>query len=110
MASTPWARRDRGIVLRTVSDQPRLWDAILPSELLVLPAELARVMRCWMIRVRPGGWLFACSSACANPPLAGQRSLFKLFLVDLLQLKGFAYLHADVVPDQLSAVNQTEAH
>jgi transposase, IS5 family len=31
------------IVLRTVSDQPTLWDAILPSELLVLPVELARV-------------------------------------------------------------------
>jgi len=30
-------------VLRTVSDQPTLWDAILPSELLVLPTELARV-------------------------------------------------------------------
>ena len=30
-------------MLRTVSDQPTLWDAILPSELLVLPAELARV-------------------------------------------------------------------
>jgi transposase, IS5 family len=30
-------------VLRTVSDQPTLWDAILPSELLVLPSELARV-------------------------------------------------------------------
>jgi transposase, IS5 family len=30
-------------VLRTVSDQPTLWDAILPSELLVLPAELGRV-------------------------------------------------------------------
>jgi IS5 family transposase len=30
-------------VLRTVSDQPTLWEAILPSELLVLPAELARV-------------------------------------------------------------------
>jgi transposase, IS5 family len=30
-------------VLRTVSDQPTLWDAILPSELLVLPVELARV-------------------------------------------------------------------
>ena len=28
---------------RTVNDQPTLWDAILPSELLVLPAELARV-------------------------------------------------------------------
>jgi transposase, IS5 family len=30
-------------VLKTVSDQPTLWDAILPSELLVLPAELAGV-------------------------------------------------------------------
>jgi transposase, IS5 family len=30
-------------VLRTVSDQPTLWDAILPSGLLVLPVELARV-------------------------------------------------------------------
>jgi transposase, IS5 family len=30
-------------VLRTVSDQPTLWDAILPSELLVVPAELGRV-------------------------------------------------------------------
>jgi transposase, IS5 family len=30
-------------VLRTVSDQPTLWDAILPCELLVLPTELARV-------------------------------------------------------------------
>ena len=30
-------------MLRTVSDQPTLWDAILPSELLVLPVELARV-------------------------------------------------------------------
>jgi IS5 family transposase len=30
-------------VFRTVSDQPTLWDAILPAELLVLPAELARV-------------------------------------------------------------------
>ena len=30
-------------MLRTVSDQPTLWDAILPSELLVLPTELARV-------------------------------------------------------------------
>jgi len=30
-------------VLRTVNDQPTLWDAILPSELLVLSAELARV-------------------------------------------------------------------
>jgi transposase, IS5 family len=30
-------------VFRTVNDQPTLWDAILASELLVLPAELARV-------------------------------------------------------------------
>jgi len=32
-------------VLRTVNDQPPLWDAILPSELLVLPDELAWVDR-----------------------------------------------------------------
>ena len=31
------------IVLRTVNDQPTLWDAILPAELLVLSAELGRV-------------------------------------------------------------------
>ena len=31
------------IVFKTVNDQPTLWDAILPSELLVLPAELDRV-------------------------------------------------------------------
>ena len=30
-------------MFRTVNDQPTLWDAILPSELLVLPVELARV-------------------------------------------------------------------
>ena len=30
-------------MLRTVNDQPTLWDAILPSELLVLPDGLARV-------------------------------------------------------------------
>ena len=30
-------------MLRTVNDQPTLWDAILPAELLVLPAELGRV-------------------------------------------------------------------
>jgi transposase, IS5 family len=30
-------------VLRTVNEQATLWDAILPSELLVLPVELARV-------------------------------------------------------------------
>jgi transposase, IS5 family len=32
-------------VLRTVNDQLSLWDAVLPSELLVLPDELARVDR-----------------------------------------------------------------
>jgi IS5 family transposase len=31
------------IVLRTVNDQPTLWDSILPPELLVLPVELGRV-------------------------------------------------------------------
>jgi transposase, IS5 family len=30
-------------VLKTVNDQLSLWDAILPAEVLVLPAELARV-------------------------------------------------------------------
>jgi transposase, IS5 family len=30
-------------VFRTVNGQPTLWDAILPAELLVLPAELGRV-------------------------------------------------------------------
>jgi transposase, IS5 family len=30
-------------VLRTVNDQPTLWDSILPAELLVVPGELARV-------------------------------------------------------------------
>ncbi|TDO52811.1 IS5 family transposase, partial [Kribbella sp. VKM Ac-2571] len=30
-------------MLRTVNDQPTLWDSILPVELLVLPDELARV-------------------------------------------------------------------
>ncbi|MGO9030201.1 ISNCY family transposase [Mycobacterium sp.] len=30
-------------MLRTVNDQPTLWDAILPPELLVLPVELGRV-------------------------------------------------------------------
>jgi IS5 family transposase len=43
MASNPWVEGIEAIVLRTVSDQPTLWDAILPSELLVLPTELARV-------------------------------------------------------------------
>jgi hypothetical protein len=43
MASNLGLEGIEAIVLRTVSDQPTLWDAILPSELLVLPAELARV-------------------------------------------------------------------
>ena len=43
MASTPWARRDRGHRVRTVNAQPTLWDSILPPELLVLPVELGRV-------------------------------------------------------------------
>lgn len=30
-------------MLRTVNEQPTLWDALLPAELLVLPVELARV-------------------------------------------------------------------
>jgi hypothetical protein len=30
-------------VLRTVGEQPSLWEAMLPEELLVLPAELTRV-------------------------------------------------------------------
>ncbi len=30
-------------MLRTVNDQPTLWDAVLPPELLVLPVELGRV-------------------------------------------------------------------
>jgi IS5 family transposase len=32
-------------VLRTVNDQPTLWDAILPAEALVLPSQLAQVDR-----------------------------------------------------------------
>src|SRR5215472_4676164 len=43
MASNPWVEGIEAIVLRTVGEQPTLWDAILPSELLVLPVELARV-------------------------------------------------------------------
>ena len=31
------------IVFRAVNDQPTLWDATLPPELLVLPTELGRV-------------------------------------------------------------------
>ncbi len=30
-------------MFRTVNEQPTLWDAILPAELLVLPVELGRV-------------------------------------------------------------------
>jgi len=30
-------------MLRTVADQPTLWEAILPEELRRLPAELARI-------------------------------------------------------------------
>ena len=30
-------------MLRTVNDQPTLWEALLPAEFLVLPVELARV-------------------------------------------------------------------
>ena len=30
-------------MLRTVGDQPSLWESLLPAELLVLPVELARV-------------------------------------------------------------------
>lgn len=30
-------------MLRTVNDQPTLWDSVLPEQLLALPAELARV-------------------------------------------------------------------
>jgi IS5 family transposase len=43
MASTPWREGIEAIVLRTVNDQPTLWDSILPPELLVLPVELSRV-------------------------------------------------------------------
>src|SRR6266536_2674686 len=43
MASTPWARRIEAIVLRTVGDQPSLWESLLPDEVRRLPEELARV-------------------------------------------------------------------
>lgn len=39
----PWARRDGAIVLRTVGDQPSLFESVLPEQLLRLPVELARV-------------------------------------------------------------------
>src|SRR5258708_9895223 len=43
MASTPWREGIEAIVLRTVNDQPTLWDSILPPELLVFSVELGRV-------------------------------------------------------------------
>jgi len=43
MTSTPWARSDRVIVLRTVNDQPTLWDALLSEECLRMLAELVQV-------------------------------------------------------------------
>src|ERR1700720_521790 len=43
MASTPWREGIEAIVLKTVNDQPTLWDSILPPELLVLSVELGRV-------------------------------------------------------------------
>jgi transposase, IS5 family len=43
MASNPWREGFEAIMFRTVNDQPTLWDAILPPELLVLPVELGRV-------------------------------------------------------------------
>ena len=30
-------------MLRTVGDQPTLWESLLPTEALVMPAELVRV-------------------------------------------------------------------
>src|SRR3981189_2903789 len=43
MVSNPWREGFEAIVIRTVSDQVSLWEAILPPELLMLPVELARV-------------------------------------------------------------------
>ena len=43
MSSNPWREGFEDIVFRTVNDQPTLWDAILPPELLVLSVELGRV-------------------------------------------------------------------
>jgi IS5 family transposase len=43
MASNPWLEGIEAIVLRTLNDQPTLWDVLLPVELLVLPVELGRV-------------------------------------------------------------------
>src|SRR4051794_20419923 len=43
MVSTPCKKGLRPFMLRTVADQPSLWEAILPKELRRLPAELARI-------------------------------------------------------------------
>jgi IS5 family transposase len=43
MALTLGLEGIEAIVLRTVNDQPTLWESILPTELLKLPDELARV-------------------------------------------------------------------
>jgi transposase, IS5 family len=43
MSWNPWREGFEDMVFRTVNDQPTLWDAILPAELLVLPVELGRV-------------------------------------------------------------------
>ena len=34
-------------MLRTVGDQPTLWESLLPAEALVMPAELQRSIGCW---------------------------------------------------------------
>jgi transposase, IS5 family len=51
-------------VLRTVNDQPPLWDAILPSELLVLPDEWAWVDRLLddQVFVAPLRVIFRCAN------------------------------------------------
>lgn len=43
MTSTPWLEGIEVTVLRTVNDQPTLWDSLLPPECLRMPEELARV-------------------------------------------------------------------
>ena len=43
MASNPSREGFEAIMFRTVNDQPTLWDAHPPPELLVLPVELGRV-------------------------------------------------------------------
>jgi transposase, IS5 family len=48
MAPRPELRpedRSHHPVLRTVCDRPALWEALLPAEALVMPAELAAVDR-----------------------------------------------------------------